>query len=317
VSNSVLLTGGFGNIGGRLAVHLSNYKDIELRLASRSIRPIPQWAPKATTTQLNLLDVRSIESAVSGIDTIIHLAALNDIECATDPILAHEVNVVGTRNLVNCATRAGVLRFIYLSTAQVYGSPLVGRIDESHPTIPAHPYAVTHLAAEKVVAEFHESNQIIGLRIRSANGFGAPMDPKVKIWQIFVNDLCRQAVEARQLTLKTHGDQERNFLPLTDVCNAIAHLMRLESNQAGDGLFNLGADKSHSIWEMANRIAGRTEQILGFKPPIIRPQKTDRSGPNHLEYRSDKIKNTGLTINTMFDNEIDGLLTFCAREFSI
>jgi len=315
VSNSVLLTGGFGNIGGRLAAHLSNSKDIELRLGSRSIRPIPQWAPLATTTQLDLLDVSSIESAMSGIDTIIHLAALNDIECASDPLLAHQVNVVGTRNLVDCATRAGVLRFIYLSTAQVYGSPLEGRIDESHPTMPAHPYAATHLAAEGVVAEFHVSNQIIGLRIRSANGFGAPMDPKVKIWQVLVNDLCRQAVESRQLTLKTYGDQERNFLPLTDICNAIAHLMRLESNRAGDGLFNLGADKSHSIWEMANRIAGRAERILGFKPPIIRPEKTSDSGPNNLEYRSDKIENTGLRIGAMFDNEIDGLLMFCAREF--
>ena len=315
MSNSVLLTGGFGNIGGRLAAHLSNSKDIELRLGSRSIRPIPQWAPLATTTQLDLLDVSSIESAVSGIDTIIHLAALNDIECARDPILAHEVNVEGTRSLVDCATRAGVLRFIYLSTAQVYGSPLEGRIDESHPTLPAHTYAATHLAAEKVVAESHESDQIIGLRIRSANGFGAPMDPQVKIWQILVNDLCRQAVEKRHLTLKTYGDQERNFLPLTDVCNAIVHLMRLESNRVGPGLFNLGADKSHSIWEMANRIAGRAEQILGFKPPITRPQKTDESRPIHLDYRSDRLKNTGLAINAIFDSEIDELLMFCKREF--
>ena len=63
------------------------------------------------------------------------------------------------------------------------------------------------------------------------------MNPQVKIWQVLVNDLCRQAVEARLLTLKTYGDQERNFLPLTDVCNAIAHLIRLESNRAGAGLF--------------------------------------------------------------------------------
>ena len=315
MSNPVLLTGGFGNIGGRLAAHLSNSKDIDLRLGSRSIRPTPQWAPQATTTQLDLLDVRSIESAVSGIDTIIHLAALNDIECASDPELAHEVNVVGTRNLVDCAACAGVHRIIYLSTVNVYGSPLAGRIDESHPTLPTNPYAVTHLAAEKIVAGAHETGQLVGLRIRSANGFGAPMDPAVKIWQILVNDLCRQAVETRQLTLKSYGDQERNFVPLTDVCNAIAHLTRLDANLAGDGLFNLGADKSHSIWEMANRIASRTEHILGFKPPIIRPQKTDGSEPDHFEYRSDKIKNTGLTINAMIDDEIDGLLTFCAREF--
>ncbi len=315
MSNSVLLTGGFGNIGGRLAVHLSSSKDIDLRLGSRSIRPTPQWAPQATTTQLDLLNAQSIEQAVNGIDTIVHLAALNDIECANNPNLAHEVNVVGTHNLVKCATDAGVQRIIYLSTAHVYGFPLVGRIDESHPTMPADPYAVTHLEAEQIVADAHGAAKIIGIRIRSANGFGAPIDPSVRIWQILVNDLCRQASQTHELMLKSYGNQERNFVPLTDVCDAIEHLIGLDGRVAGDGLFNFGADISHSIWEMTNRIADRCEHILGFKPPITRPPKPLDEIHDHLDYRSDKIKETGFIPELKFDDEIDGLLKFCAREF--
>jgi len=315
VNNSILLTGGFGNIGGRLAALLSNRADLQLHLGSRSARTAPNWAPQAAATRLDLLDVGSIESAVSGINTIVHLAALNDIESAKNPNFAHELNVVGTHNLVDCAIDAGVERLIYMSTAHVYGSPIEGRISESHPTAPVHPYAVTHLGAERIVADAHDAGKIVGIRIRSANGFGAPMDPTVKIWQILVNDLCRQASQSHELILKTHGSQERNFVPLTDVCEAIEHLIGLDASVVGDGLFNFGADTSHSIWEMANRIADRCEHVLGFKPPITRPAKPIDKNHDRLDYRSDKIKRTGFIPKLKFDDEIDGLLQFCAQEF--
>jgi len=83
----------------------------------------------------------------------------------------------------------------------------------------------------------------------------------------------------------------------------------------GDGLFNFGADISHSIWEMTNRIADRCEHILGFKLPITRPPKPLDEIQNRLDYRSDKIKETGFMPEFKFDDEIDGLLKFCAREF--
>ncbi len=315
MSNSILLTGGFGNIGGRLAALLSNRADLRLRLGSRAAHTAPKWAVRSETAQLDLLNAQSIEQAVNGIDTIVHLAALNDIECANNPNLAHEVNVVGTRNLVKCATDAGVQRIIYLSTAHVYGSPLEGRIDESHPTAPASPYAVTHLEAEQIVADAHGAAKILGIRIRSGNGFGAPIGPSVRIWQILVNDLCRQASQTHELILKSHGNQERNFVPLTDVCDAIEHLIGLDAPVVGDGLFNFGADISHSIWEMTNRVADRCEHILGLKPPITRPPKPLDEIRDRLDYRSDKIKKTGFIPESKFDDEIDGLLKFCAREF--
>ena len=315
MSNSILLTGGFGNIGGRLAELLSNRDNIRLRLGSRTVHTAPKWAVQAETIQLDLSNEQSIIESVDGVNTIVHLAALNDIECTKNPNLAHEVNVVGTRNLVKCASDAGVQRIIYLSTAHVYGSPLVGRIDESNPTVPAHPYAVTHLEAEQIVANAHDMAEIIGIRVRSANCFGAPMDPNVKIWQILVNDLCRQATQTHELILKSHGNQVRNFVPLTDLCGAIEHLIGLNSQVVGDGLFNFGANISHSILGMTNRIASRCEHILGFNPPITRPPALSHQIQEQLDYRSDKLKSTGFMPRQNFDDEIDGLLKFCVREF--
>lgn len=315
MKNTVLLTGGFGNLGGRLSSYLHKQQMFNIRLGSRISRTAPSWAPSAQTTRLDVLDMASLNTSLSGVDIVVHLAAMNDVECANDPELARTVNVEGTRNLLESVTTAGVGRFIYLSTAHVYGTPPVGTLTESTIPYPQHPYGVTHLEAEQFVGKVHDSGQMTGIRIRCANGFGAPMNPGVNIWHILVNDLCRQAVEYGTLTLKSHGDQERNFVPVHDICEAVLHLIGLDQQNVGDGLFNLGHKDSSSVWNMAQRIAKRCESVLGFTPPINRPPAEPNENLKSLDYRSDKIRATGFTPLGDVDGEIDQLLEFCAREF--
>lgn len=313
--DTILLTGGFGNLGGRLSAYLHETQRFNVRLGSRATRQAPSWAPDAQTTKLDVLDRASLNTSLSGVDIVVHLAAMNDLECANDPQLARAVNVEGTRNLLESAIAADVSKIIYLSTAHVYAAPLVGTISESTIPHPKHPYSTTSLEAEYLIKEAHDTNQIVGIRVRCANGFGAPMDPTANIWQILVNDLCRQATEFGMLTLKSHGNQERNFVPLYDVCAAIFHLINLDPQYIGDGLFNLGHKASSSVWNMALRIAGRCEAVLGFIPPIIRPPAKPNEHPQSLDYRSDKLWATGFVPRGDLDAEIDELLRFCARKF--
>ncbi|MFA5774466.1 MAG: SDR family oxidoreductase [Ilumatobacteraceae bacterium] len=312
---NVLLTGGFGNLGGRLSEHLSRQQEFKIRLGSRSNRSTPPWAPRATTVKLDVLDRTSLDRALSGVDVVVHLAAMNDVECARDPELAHDINVEGTRNLLDSGIASGVSRIIYISTAQVYGSPPTGTITEETNPNPQHPYGATHLEAEHLVERVHNLGRIAGIRIRCANGFGKPMDPLVNIWHILVNDLCRQATEFGTLTLKTHGDQKRNFVPLHDVSAAVSHLIKLDLVRVGDGLFNLGHNESLSVWEMTQRIANRCEAILGFTPPISRPPIASGELIHSLDFRSDKLLATGFVPRGDIDTEIDYLLRFCAKEF--
>ncbi|MEO5974661.1 MAG: SDR family oxidoreductase [Ilumatobacteraceae bacterium] len=313
--STVLLTGGFGNIGGRLSSYFHETQEFDVRLGSRTDRKPPSWAPDAQPTRLNVLDIASLKKSLFGVDAVVHLAAMNDIECANDPGLARAVNVEGTQNLLECAVAAGVRRMIYLSTAQVYVTPLIGTISESAVPNPQNTYGATHLEAEYLVRKVHDAHQMVGIRIRCANGFGAPMDPTVKIWHILVNDLCRQAAEYGSLTLKSHGDQERNFVPLHDVCSAIFHLLNLDPQLVNDGLFNLGHKESSSVWDMTRRIAGRCKAVLGFTPPIIRPPAESSEKPPSLDFRSDKLRAIGWIPRGNLDEEIDQLLELCAREF--
>ena len=115
-------------------------------------------------------------------DAIVHLAAMNEMDCARDPAAALEVNTALTLRLLNAAVAAGVRRFVYLSTAHVYGAPLRGHIDERALPRPVHPYAITHRAAEDFVLAAFDAGRIEGVVLRLSNGVGAPAHAAVDRW---------------------------------------------------------------------------------------------------------------------------------------
>ena len=311
MTKNVLLTGGFGTLGGRISANLSKSPEINLRLASRQKRQPPSWAPKAEVCVVDFENQNSIKQMLYEVTHVVHLAALNDYECHDEPEKAQLVNVEYTRRVVEQAGQIKKLRFIYLSTIQVYGNSLTGVITETSPTDPQDAYSQTHLDAERIVEHAHNTQQLEGIRLRSANGFGAPMSPDAKIWQIIANDLCRQAVETKKLTLKSHGLQSRNFVPFTDVCSAVYHSLGMSPQQTGDGLFNLGGRKSLQIIQMAELVATRCGAVLGFTPKIEKPNETPDSVPPAFEYSSDKLLATGFILNCDLEREIDSLLQSC------
>jgi UDP-glucose 4-epimerase len=311
MSRVVLVTGGFGYLGGRIAEQIANLADTEVRLASRKTCPTPQWLPCAQTVVLDVLEPASLAAALAGVHTVVHLAALNENECLVDPVKALQVNTLGTLHLLRAAIEAGVERFVYFSTAHVYGAPLVGHITEQTLPRPLHPYAITHRAAEDFLLAAHDQKRITGLVVRLSNGFGAPMHADVDRWTLLVNDLCREVVQTRKLTLRSAGLQQRDFITLHDVGRAACHLLALPHSACDDGLFNLGGDASQTVWEMVQRIALRCRATLGFEPEIVRPQPGGYEKTVSLRYDMSKLKRTGFELNGDVDAEIDRTLRLC------
>ena len=124
----VLITGGFGYLGGRIATELASKPGLAIRLGSRKIQLPPTWLPQAEVAAMNILDPASLMSAMQGVRVVVHLAAMNENECLADPNKATLINTLGTLNVLQAAIDAGVKRFIYFSTAHIYGAPLVGHI---------------------------------------------------------------------------------------------------------------------------------------------------------------------------------------------
>lgn len=316
----ILITGGLGYLGGRIALHLAGL-GADLRLLTRKpSEQRPQWCRNLEVVEADLLSTTlDLEPLCATVDTIIHLAAMNDTDCQANPIAAIETNGTATLKLLQAGERAGVKRFVYFSTAHVYGSPLAGVISESTLPRPVHPYAITHRLAEDLVLAAHERQAMSCLVIRLSNGMGAPADPMVNGWTLVVNDLCRQAVSQRRLVLKSSGLQQRDFITLTDVCRAVAHFLSLPPQQWGDGLFNLGGGFSMPILAVAEMVRDRCLAVLGFEPPIHRPLPSAGETHPSLDYRLDKLQKTGFSPAPppdLFRQEIDATLKLCSDSFS-
>ena len=316
MSDTVLITGGLGFVGGRLARYIAGHTDLNLRLTTRRLgAPRPVWLKNGTVTQLDLHTGDGLEAACVGVKHIIHLAAMNEVESVENPEKAFIINSLGTLRLLGAAERAGVERFIYFSTAHVYGAPLAGRITELTLPRPAHPYAITHKAAEDFVLASHDRRRITGIVLRLSNGFGAPDDQSVNRWMLLVADLCRQAVTTGRLVLRSSGLQQRDFITLEDVSMVATRFLTLSADACDDGLFNLGGECAMSVLAMAQRISARCAAVLGFTPPIIRPEPKADESATPLDYRIDKLKSKGFSLNKDIDSELDDTLRLCQQSF--
>ena len=122
---NILITGGLGYIGGRVACYIKEKApDSNIFLTTRDKnRKLPSWAEEFTVLQMNVMDADSIVDCLKdrGINVIIHLAALNEIDSLKDPESALEVNTKGTYRLLNIANTCNVNKLIFFSTFHVYG----------------------------------------------------------------------------------------------------------------------------------------------------------------------------------------------------
>ena len=307
MSATVLLVGGFGNLGGRIASHLSQFQNHQIVLASRKKQAAPLWAKDAQTIQLDVTDPTTFTNIPKSVNCIVQLAATNDVDSAQNPELARTVTTEGTASLLNAAIHNGIERFVYFSTAHVYGAPLQGTFTESSPTHAVHPYATTHLQAELAVGAAHERGEILGIRVRLSNGFGRPMTYEAADWRTLTSDLCRQAVLEKRMEMRTDGLQERNFITKTDIARAVQHLIALPKTDVSNGLFNLGGSGSQTLLTMANMIQERAQKKFGVEIPLHRPEPTNTDS-QHLNFDIHKLLNTGFMLTENALREIDDFL---------
>ncbi|MCX6123233.1 MAG: SDR family oxidoreductase [Proteobacteria bacterium] len=323
----VLVTGASGYLGEKISRHLSDSGfSVRHGFGSRT----PHWAASREDLDMLQLDITNhadCVTATQGITAIVHLAAINEHDCVRDPHRAIKINSIGTLNLLNACKGSSIGRFIYFSTAHVFGV-LEGHITENSPALPSHPYAYTHHLGEDIVRSFAKAINCSALSIRLSNCFGAPVSPDMNRWTLLVNDLCRQAVTAGVLNLVTTGEQLRDFVGINDVTRAVAHSLTSEYFAKDRGeIYNFGGNYTCSIYEMAKFIAQRAEIILGRPILVTRPEinlhravanstpPSQPPTPGGFRYDSSRFAGSGFTWQSEASTEIDEMLRFCSKHF--
>lgn len=312
----VLLTGGLGYLGGRVAQALVSSGQYKLRIASRRLpnpESMPEWLRNQEFVKLDLCSPSEIAKCCDSVSHVLHLAAMNEVECSKQPDKALLANGYGTYLLAEAAAHAGVVRFLYISTAHVYAAPLIGFFEETMVPYPRHPYAISKRVGEDFLLARNDLETIV---IRLSNAFGCPVQPDINRWGLVVNDLCRQAAVDQKVILKSNGMQYRDFIPFFDVVAGLMHLMELPTECLSAPIYNLGLGRSLTVRQIADLITDRCEAVLGFRPQQIIPEACGELPGEVLQYDIRRLQATGWQPKGDFLFEIDALLRYCKDHFT-
>ena len=272
--------------------------------------------PKVEVRKIQWDDEGVLSRICNRIDVIIHAAGMNARDSKKDPVKALDFNGIATGRLAKVAHASGVKKFIYFSTAHVYGSPLQGNLTEKSETLNTHPYATSHLAGERLVLELGQSTTMHTIVLRLSNAFGAPIHRDVNCWMLLVNELCKQAVQSRKLTLSSSGQQLRDFISLNEVCRAVAEIIVSDKKSKLLQIINLGLGVSKSVYEMAKLVQSRSKIVLGYEPDIFCHVKENNESHSPLVFMTKNLQALNISVRESSEEiEIDRLLRFCAENF--
>ena len=312
---NVLLVGGFGYLGGRLATGL-RARGHEVVVAGRRVRA-EGWLGFRVETVDVLAEPEALAAVVrkTGTQAIVDLAALDENEAIVDPDMALRVSGEGVRRLLSAARLADDPRLVFMSTFHVYGARVPASIDEDTATKASHPYATAHLAGEGYC---RESNRVGGPQavvLRMSNGYGCPADLAVDRWTLAHNDFCRQAVETGKITLTSSGVQRRDFVWMDDVAQAVDLVLRAPSSGSapgsdlGEAVFNVGGGRTVSIFELATVVAARAEKLLGCPVTVERPSQGGAGDAGQdFHFSIDRLRALGYAPSDRLTEETDALL---------
>ncbi|QRK10078.1 NAD-dependent epimerase/dehydratase family protein [Archangium violaceum] len=261
-----VVTGGLGFIGRALAEALVRRGDRVTLLA----RPGGARPPEGTTPwPADLRSTEGLEDALRGADVVFHLAAnANTTRAIEEPRYDFEVNVGGTFNLLEAALRARARRFVYVSSAAVYGTPERFPMDELHPTRPFMPYGATKLSGELLCRVFHHAHGLETVIGRPFCVYGPGEDPARAM--VEVSRFLRWHLNG--LPIPVLGDarrKTRDFVHVDDVVSAL--LLLAEAGQGGEA-YNIGSGEESSMEDLVRLVGEATGRPATLEE---RPHITD------------------------------------------
>jgi UDP-glucose 4-epimerase len=204
-------------------------------------------------------------------DAVMHFASFIEVgESVREPAKYYRNNVANTLTLLSAMREAGVDRFIFSSTAAIFGTPQYVPIDERHPRAPINPYGRTKNMVEDVLGDYERAYGLRSVCLRYFNAAGA--DPDRRLGErhdpeSHLIPLALQAASGRRAGLSVYGTDYdtpdgtciRDYVHVSDLCEA--HWLALESLRAGAGsqAYNLGNGNGFSVLEVietAKKVTG-------------------------------------------------------------
>jgi UDP-glucose 4-epimerase len=296
--STILVTGGAGYIGSHVVRQLLERGErvVVLDNLSTGYRSAVLGAPLVVGDTGHRDTVARVlkEHAVT---TVMHFAAHTIVpESVSDPLKYYGNNTCATRNLLECCDRAGVAKFVFSSTAAVYGIPAEGLAREDTPTAPINPYGLSKLMSEWMLRDLAAVSKLRYVALRYFNVAGS--DPGGRIGHtapnatLLVKVACQQAAGVRpEISIfgtdfpTPDGTGVRDYIHVEDL--ASAHLKALDYLQAagGSATLNCGYGHGYSVREVLKTV----ERVNG-KPLKVTEGARRAGDPPSLVAHAERIR---------------------------
>lgn len=303
--NKVLVTGGNGYIGQYIVDYL-NKNDYDTLITSRN----KEIDSRDKVLYMDLMVEESIIDICQGIDCVVHTATFDERKIKYNPKEALLVNGYGTKLLLDSAQKHGVRRFIYLSTFHVYGSNN-GVITENSIVNPLSDYAITHHIGELYVNQYSRLSPIDAISLRITNGIGAPITDLDR-WHLVLNDFCVSAYETGAININSAGEQERDFISIRDVSQAVEKCISYEGDLKNiSDTFNISSQESVTIYKLALQVSEVYKKRYNKKISINR--KLGASSKNKLLVKSELMRELGWRPIVDLKTEINNVFEYIEK----
>lgn len=265
-----LVTGGAGFIGSHIVDELVARGIETFVIDNLSTGTLDNLEQHRGSSLLHFMagDAREAEALLhdTNIDVVFHEAAIASVpKSVSHPMLVHDVNVNMTLQLLNYCVKAGVKRFIFASSAAVYGI-LDGKATEDMACRPNSPYGAGKLAVEDYLHAYRRTYGLETVMLRYFNVYGRRQrySDYSGVITIFINKL----LDGERPVIFGDGLQVRDFVHVDDIVQA--NMLAMESANAVGEMFNVASGRATSILdlvEIVKELMGATDVEHQFAPP--------------------------------------------------
>jgi UDP-glucose 4-epimerase len=278
----VLVTGGAGFIGSHsVEALLADGAQVSVldNFTSGKRTNLPQH-PNLKVINGDIRDTSAVDLALVGISHVLHLAAQVSVPASvTDPLGSSQHNISGFLKVLDGARRAKVSRFVYASSAAVYGAPEHLPLVETSPVAPLSPYGLEKSINDQYAVLYHTLYSLSSLGLRYFNVYGPRQDPS-SAYAGVISRFASAMTKGDPLRVYGDGGQTRDFIFVKDV--ARLNLNALKS--PATGVCNIATGHSVTLLELIDTLAkcaARTP-IIEHAPPAMGDIRHSSASPRKM-----------------------------------
>jgi nucleoside-diphosphate-sugar epimerase len=225
---------------------------------------LAEIADRVELLEADILDLEAMHRACSGVDFVLHQAAIPSVpKSVLDPLGSNRANVDGTVNVLIAARDARVRRVIYAASSSAYGdTPSLPKHEGMKPD-PISPYAVAKLASEHYMISFYRCYGLETVSLRYFNVFGPRQDPSSPYSGVLAKFISSM-LTGEQPTIFGDGEQSRDFTYIDNAVEANLKACHAPADRAAGEVFNIAVGRRITLNETFRLL----QELTGYAKPV-------------------------------------------------